>query len=48
LVTLPEGQHNDGLQDQEIIVGYGWVGGIFGEALRVHGLPFVLVEENRR
>lgn len=31
-----------------MIVGYGRVGGTIGEALKAQGLPFVVVEQNRR
>jgi monovalent cation:H+ antiporter-2, CPA2 family len=35
-------------QDHAIIVGYGRVGGVIGEALKAEGLPLVVIEENRR
>ena len=31
-----------------MLVGYGRVGGVVGEALKAQSLPFVVVEENRR
>lgn len=46
LATLPE--QKAGLQAHAIIVGYGRVGRIIGDALKTHHLPFVVVEENRR
>lgn len=46
LATLPE--QTEGLQGHVIIVGYGRVGRIIGDALKAHHLPFVIVEENRR
>ena len=46
LATLPE--QVEGLQAHAIIVGYGRVGRIIGDALKAHHLPFVVVEENRR
>lgn len=35
-------------QDHAVLVGYGRVGEIIGEALKSQGLPFVVIEENRR
>jgi hypothetical protein len=46
LATLPE--RTEGLQGHAIIVGYGRVGSIIGDALKAHDLPFLVVEENRR
>jgi monovalent cation:H+ antiporter-2, CPA2 family len=46
LATLPE--RSTGLQNHAILVGYGRVGRIIGEALKAHHLPFVVVEDNRR
>jgi CPA2 family monovalent cation:H+ antiporter-2 len=37
-----------GLRDHAIIVGYGRVGEIIGEALRAQKLAFVVIDENRR
>ncbi|HWL79367.1 MAG TPA: cation:proton antiporter [Roseomonas sp.] len=37
-----------GLREHVILVGYGRVGSTIAEALRRHGLPLVVVEENRR
>jgi CPA2 family monovalent cation:H+ antiporter-2 len=48
LATLPSAGSDGGMQDHAVIVGYGRVGGIIGEALKAQGLPFVVVEENRR
>lgn len=48
LATLSEGEHGPDLQDHAVIVGYGRVGGVLGEALKAQGLPFVVVDENRR
>jgi CPA2 family monovalent cation:H+ antiporter-2 len=46
LATLP--QQTEGMQGHAIIVGYGRVGRIIGDALKAHHLPFVVVEEDRR
>jgi CPA2 family monovalent cation:H+ antiporter-2 len=46
LATLPE--QTKALQGHAIIVGYGRVGRIIGDALKANHLPFVVVEENRR
>jgi len=35
-------------QDHVIIVGYGRVGGVIGEALKSEGVSLVVIEENRR
>ncbi len=48
LATLPERELGPDLQDHAVIVGYGWVGGVLGDALRAQGLPFVVVEDDRR
>jgi CPA2 family monovalent cation:H+ antiporter-2 len=48
LATLPDKEHGPDLQDHAVLVGYGRVGGVIGEALKAQGLPFVVVEENRR
>jgi CPA2 family monovalent cation:H+ antiporter-2 len=37
-----------GLRDHAIIVGYGRVGEILGEALKAQKLAFVVIDENRR
>ncbi|MDJ0391447.1 cation:proton antiporter [Roseomonas sp. E05] len=37
-----------GVREHVILVGYGRVGSTIAEALRRHGLPLVVVEENRR
>jgi CPA2 family monovalent cation:H+ antiporter-2 len=37
-----------GPQDHAIVIGYGRVGGVIGEALKAEGLPLVVIEENRR
>jgi CPA2 family monovalent cation:H+ antiporter-2 len=37
-----------GLRDHAIIVGYGLVGEIIGDALRAQKLAFVVIDENRR
>ena len=39
---------DSGPQDHAIVVGYGRVGGVIGEALKAEGLPLVVIEENRR
>ncbi|TWT05930.1 YbaL family putative K(+) efflux transporter [Reyranella sp. CPCC 100927] len=48
LATLSEGKRGSDQQDHAVIVGYGRVGGVLGEALKAQGLPFVVVDENRR
>jgi CPA2 family monovalent cation:H+ antiporter-2 len=48
LATIPESGTGEGLQGHAIIVGYGRVGGLIGEALRALELPFVVIEEGRR
>jgi CPA2 family monovalent cation:H+ antiporter-2 len=48
LATLPEKERGLDLRDHAVIVGYGRVGGVIGETLKAQGLPFVVVEENRR
>ncbi len=35
-------------QEHAVLVGYGRVGEVVGEALKSQGLPFVVIEENRR
>jgi CPA2 family monovalent cation:H+ antiporter-2 len=45
---LPERAKEIGLRDHAIIVGYGRVGGMIGEVLKAHGLPFVAIEQSRR
>jgi CPA2 family monovalent cation:H+ antiporter-2 len=47
LSTLPAGDHN-GLRDHAVIVGYGRVGGVVGKGLKSQGLPFVVVDQDRR
>jgi len=46
LATLPD--RNGDLQGHVVIVGYGRVGSLIGEALKAHDLPFVVIEDNRR
>jgi len=46
LATLPDGSGD--LQRHVVIVGYGRVGSLIGEALKTHDLPFVVIEDNRR
>lgn len=46
LATLPDCSGN--LQGHVIIVGYGRVGSIIGEALKAQDVPFVVIEDNRR
>jgi CPA2 family monovalent cation:H+ antiporter-2 len=48
LATIPEFETGEGLQEHAIIVGYGRVGGLIGEALKALELPFVVIEEDRR
>jgi CPA2 family monovalent cation:H+ antiporter-2 len=48
LATIPEFGTGGGLQGHAIIVGYGRVGGLIGEALKALELPFVVIEEDRR
>lgn len=46
LATLPD--RSGDLQGHVVIVGYGRVGSLIGEALKAHDLPFVVIEDNRR
>ena len=48
LATLPEKDRDTGWRDHAIIVGYGRVGEIIGGGLKAQGLPFVVVDEDRR
>ncbi len=48
LATLTERANEIDLKDHAIIVGYGRVGEIIGEALRAQSLAFVVIDENRR
>jgi CPA2 family monovalent cation:H+ antiporter-2 len=48
LSTLPETDRDTGWSDHAIIVGYGRVGDIIGDGLKAQGLPFVVVDEDRR
>jgi CPA2 family monovalent cation:H+ antiporter-2 len=48
LATAPEFGTGEGLQGHTIIVGFGRVGGLIGEALKAQELPFVVIEEDRR
>jgi len=48
LPTIAEFETGEGLQGHAIIVGYGRVGGLIGEALKALELPFVVIEEDRR
>ncbi len=48
LLTLPENDGETGLKDHAIIVGYGRVGVIIGGVLKAQGLPWVVIDENRR
>jgi CPA2 family monovalent cation:H+ antiporter-2 len=48
LAPIPEFGTDEGLQSHAIIVGYGRVGGLIGEALKALELPFVVIEEDRR
>ena len=43
-----EGSGTGGLREHAVIVGYGQVGRTIGEALRSQGLPFAVVEQDRR
>lgn len=46
--TPADTSEETGLRDHAIIVGYGRVGEIIGEALRAQKLAFVVIDENRR
>jgi CPA2 family monovalent cation:H+ antiporter-2 len=46
--ALPEGIPLSQLRDHAVIVGYGRVGSVVGDALATQGLQFVVVEMNRR
>ena len=49
LATLPTGADDEGgLRGHAVIVGYGAGRGAIGEVLKGQGLPFVVVEQNRR
>jgi CPA2 family monovalent cation:H+ antiporter-2 len=48
LAPIPEFGTDEGPQGHAIIVGYGRVGGLIGEALKALELPFVVIEEDRR
>jgi CPA2 family monovalent cation:H+ antiporter-2 len=48
LAMIPEFGTGGGLQSHAIIVGYGRVGRLIGEALKASELPFVVIEEDRR
>jgi CPA2 family monovalent cation:H+ antiporter-2 len=48
LGTLPTTGDDGGLRHHAVIVGYGRVGGMIGEVLKAQGLPFVVVEQDRR
>jgi monovalent cation:H+ antiporter-2, CPA2 family len=48
LSALPAGGEGAGPRDHAVIVGYGRVGGMLGDVLKSQGLPFVVVEEDRR
>jgi monovalent cation:H+ antiporter-2, CPA2 family len=48
LATLPRTHDEEGSRDHAIIVGYGRVGRMIGDVLEAQGLPFVVVEQNRR
>jgi CPA2 family monovalent cation:H+ antiporter-2 len=48
LATAPEFGTGEGLRGHAIIVGFGRVGGLIGEALKAQELPFVVIEEDRR
>jgi CPA2 family monovalent cation:H+ antiporter-2 len=36
------------MKDHAVIVGYGRVGGLIGEALAAQGFNFVVIEDDRR
>jgi len=48
LATLSERDSRVGLKDHAIIVGFGRVGEIIGDALKAEGFPFVVIDEDRR
>ncbi|MFN2567394.1 MAG: NAD-binding protein [Gemmatimonadaceae bacterium] len=47
LVELPAGIDEAALRGHVVLIGYGRVGGIIGEALATHGIPHVVVERER-
>ncbi len=48
LNQLPEEQDHLAPRNHAVLVGYGRVGEVIGEALKSQGLPFVVIEANRR
>ena len=46
-MELPAGIDKTALRDHVVLIGYGRVGGIIGEALASHGIPHVVVERDR-
>jgi len=47
LTELPAGVDEAALRDHVVLIGYGRVGGIIGQALASHGIPHVVVERDR-
>jgi CPA2 family monovalent cation:H+ antiporter-2 len=48
LGTPRNARDEEGLRDHAVIVGYGRVGRMIGEVLQAQGLPFVIVDHDRR
>lgn len=48
LSRLPKDAEEEGPSDHAVIVGYGRVGQVVGEALKAQGLPIVVVDKDRR
>ena len=48
LAVLPDHPRSNPLRDHAVIVGYGRVGGMIGEALAAKRLPFVVIERDLR
>jgi CPA2 family monovalent cation:H+ antiporter-2 len=46
--VLPDHPRSNPLRDHAVIVGYGRVGGMIGEALAAKRLPFVVIERDLR
>lgn len=42
----PQGLKKTGLRDHVVLIGYGRVGSLLGEAMRQEGVPFLVVEDN--
>jgi CPA2 family monovalent cation:H+ antiporter-2 len=47
IVELPSGVDEASLRDHVVLIGYGRVGGMIGDALGRHAIPYVVVERDR-